>query len=36
MLGTGLLLFDFELPFEVERVLVRGNRSIKENFNILD
>ena len=36
MLGRGLLLFDFELPFEVERVLARGKRSIKENFIILD
>ena len=36
MSGKGLLLFDFELPFEVERVLARGKRSIKENFIILD
>ena len=37
MLGKGLLLFDFELPSEAERVLTRGKKkSIKENFIILD
>ena len=36
MLGRGLLLFDFELPYEAERVLAIGKRSIKENFIILD
>ena len=36
MLGKGLLLFDFELPSEAERVLARGKRSIKENFIIFD
>ncbi|KAJ9707678.1 hypothetical protein PVL29_002633 [Vitis rotundifolia] len=36
VLGKGLLLFDFELPYEAEHVLARGKRSIKENFIILD
>ena len=36
MLGRGLLLFEFELPSEAERVLARGKRSIKENFLILE
>ena len=36
MLGRRLLLFEFELPSEVERVLARDKRSIKENFLILD
>ena len=36
MLGRGLLLFDFELPSEAERVLAKGLRNIKENFIILD
>ena len=36
MLGRGLLLFDFELPYEAECVLAIGKRSIKENFIILD
>ena len=36
VLGRGLLLFDFDLPYEVERVLARGKISIKENFIILD
>ena len=36
VLGKSLLLFDFELPSEAERVLARGLRNIKENFIILD
>ena len=36
MLGRGLFLFEFETPSEIEQVLVRGKRSIKENFLILD
>ena len=36
MLGRGLFLFEFETLSEVERVLARGKRSIKENFLILD
>ena len=36
MLGRGLLLFDFELPHGVERVLARGKKCIKENSIILD
>ncbi|KAJ9674021.1 hypothetical protein PVL29_023525 [Vitis rotundifolia] len=34
--SRGLLLFEFELLYEAERVLARGKRSIKENFIILD
>ncbi|KAJ9671259.1 hypothetical protein PVL29_027308 [Vitis rotundifolia] len=36
VLGRGILLFDFELSHEAERVLARGKRSIKENCLILD
>ena len=36
VLGRGLFLFEFEMPSEIERVLVRGKKSIKENFLILD
>ena len=36
VLGRGLFLFEFEMPSEVERVLARGKRSVKENFLILD
>ena len=36
MLGRRLFLFEFETLSEVERVLARGKRSIKENFLILD
>ncbi|RVW23507.1 hypothetical protein CK203_090737 [Vitis vinifera] len=36
MLGKGLLLFDFELPGEAERVLARGLRNFKENVIVLE
>ncbi|KAJ9671312.1 hypothetical protein PVL29_025146 [Vitis rotundifolia] len=36
VLGRDILLFDFELSHEAERVLARGKRSIKENCLILD
>ncbi|KAL6312884.1 hypothetical protein AAG906_025741 [Vitis piasezkii] len=32
----GIMMFDFELAQEAERVLARGKRSIKKNFLILD
>ena len=35
-LGRGLLLFDFELPDEAERVLARGLRIFKENVLVLE
>ena len=35
-LGRGLLLFDFELPSEAERVLARGLRNFKENVIVLE
>ncbi|RVW77811.1 hypothetical protein CK203_054452 [Vitis vinifera] len=34
--GMGIMMFDFELAQEAERVLARGKRSIKENCLILD
>ena len=36
VLGRGILMFDFELAQEAERVLARGKRSIKENCLIWD
>ncbi|RVW29093.1 hypothetical protein CK203_112343 [Vitis vinifera] len=36
VLGRGIMMFDFELAQEAERVLARGKRSIKENCLILD
>ncbi|RVW80726.1 hypothetical protein CK203_053942 [Vitis vinifera] len=35
-LGRGLLLFDFKLPDEAERVLARGLRNFKENVIVLE
>ncbi|RVW33333.1 putative ribonuclease H protein [Vitis vinifera] len=35
-LGRGLLLFDFEIPDEAERVLARGMRIFKENVLVLE
>ena len=36
VLGRGLLLFEFELLSEVERVLARGKRRVKENVLFLE
>ena len=36
VLGRGLLLFEFELLSEAERVLLRGKRRVKDNELILE